>query len=117
MGYILRIVKPIYKWTKVPINKAKKVSVRFTDTEYKELEAKANKDNITISEYIRRSSIKGYYSNKLKMNHTMELLSSVNKIGINLNQIAKYINTNRSIDKIVLSYLIAIEKSLQKVLK
>ena len=105
------------KWNTFPINKTKKASIRFTDEEYKNIEAKTKKDNITVSEYIRRTAIRGYYTNKVKQSGILQILSSLNKIGINLNQIAKYVNTNKSIDKIVLSYLVAIEKNLQSILK
>ena len=90
--------------------KDKRVTIRFTDDEYNQLKTKADELGISLSTYIRKKTLgnRGKISSKCDK----ELLYEINRIGNNLNQIAKHCNTTKIIDKVVLKSLAEIEKKL-----
>ena len=92
--------------------KTNKVTIRFADDELSNIKFKAQKYNITISEYIRRVAIDNYLDDILKKDYYQVKLYQINKIGNNLNQIAHNLNTTRTLDTMVLQKLIDIEKLL-----
>ena len=94
--------------------KEKRVTIRLTQEEYEKLKEKANTLGITTSAYIRK--ILGNRE-KVLTKCDKELLYELNRIGNNLNQIAKHCNINKSVDKLVLQELVAIEQQLQKLLE
>ena len=101
-----------------------KISVRFSNEELANIKLNILKDKnknisnkkLTISEYIRRSTIKGYNINLILKNDLEKRLYQFNKIGNNLNQIAFYVNSTQTIDMLVLQKLVYIEQSLNKLL-
>ena len=104
---------PLFKRT--DMERTKRVTIRFTPDEYNSLKEKATQFDMTLSDYIRtklltkREKIRPSKCNK-------ELLYHINRIGNNLNQIAKHCNISKSIDKLVLKELINIEQQLNKLL-
>ena len=97
------------------MNKNKRVTIRLTEDEYKNFTKQADELAISLSEFIR---LKLNNINKIKTSKCdKNLVYEINRIGLNLNQIAKYTNSRKIVDKLVLEQLIAIEKQLNKVLK
>ena len=92
--------------------KDKRITIRFTDDEYNELKAKADELDIPLSTYIRKKVLGNREKILTKCNK--ELLYEINRIGNNLNQIAKHCNTTKTIDKLVLQSLVEIEKKLNE---
>lgn len=94
----------------------RKVSFRLDEIQYQNLSTEADKFGIKISELIRQkiSKSKKNICNKKDMKN---LIYHISRIGNNLNQIAHYVNTKKSVDKIVLEKLVNIEKELNKVLR
>ena len=90
--------------------KDKRVTIRFTDDEYNQLKSKADELDISLSTYIRKKTLGN--REKLSTKCDKELLYKINRIGNNLNQIAKHCNTTKTIDKLVLQSLVEIEKKL-----
>ena len=90
--------------------KDKRVTIRFTDDEYNQLKEKADELDISLSTYIRKKTLGN--REKISTKCDKELLYEINRIGNNLNQIAKYCNTTKTIDKLVLKSLVEIEKKL-----
>ena len=97
------------------MNKNKRVTIRLTDVEHKNFTKQANELGINLSEFIR---LKLNNINKIKTSKCdKNLVYEINRIGLNLNQIAKYTNSKKVLDKLVMEELIQIEKQLNKVLK
>ena len=97
------------------MKKEKRVTIRFTEDEYKQLKAKADELDISLSTYIRKKALGNKERISSKCNK--ELLYEINRIGNNLNQIAKHCNINKLVDKLVLKSLVEIEKKLNEVIK
>lgn len=89
--------------------------VRLTQDEHEQLSKLADENDLTLSEYIRRSALKR--KTKITTEFEKALYFEINRIGNNLNQIAKYVNTNKKLDKFVLKSLVSIERELKELLK
>ena len=97
------------------MNKNKRVTIRLTDVEHKNFTKQANELGINLSEFIR---LKLNNINKIKTSKCdKNLVYEINRIGLNLNQIAKYTNSKKVLDKLVMEELIQIEKQLNDLLK
>ena len=97
------------------MNKNKRVTIRLTDVEHKNFTKQADELAISLSEFIR---LKLNNINKIKTSKCdKNLVYEINRIGLNLNQIAKYTNSKKVLDKLVMEELIQIEKQLNDVLK
>ena len=68
---------------------------------------------ITVSSYIR-NAVSGSKPPIHKFDKAM--MVQISKIGNNLNQIARYVNLNKSIDQIVLKHIISIDNDLDGLL-
>ncbi|HIP48243.1 MAG TPA: plasmid mobilization relaxosome protein MobC [Lutibacter sp.] len=68
---------------------------------------------MTFSNFARAKIL----NQKIKSKITNDLIYEVSKIGNNLNQISKYVNTEKSLDFQVLEKLIEIEKHLESLRK
>lgn len=68
---------------------------------------------ITVSSYIRNA-----VSSSKPPIHKFDkaMMVQISKIGNNLNQIARYVNLNKSIDQIVLKHIISIDNDLDGLL-
>ena len=77
--------------------KSNRVTVRFTDEEMKEIQEKSDKLHLSVSEYIRervnRGKINVHYATDPETYPRRKLAEEYHKIGINLNQIAKHLNS------------------------
>ena len=108
--------------------KYKQVKVNFYPEQHKILSDAAKEKKQTIAQYIREKldlnidekEVKKRYRNKEEKAMTKKdemLIYEINKIGNNLNQIAKYINTKKdNVDTIeILQSLVEIEKKIKEI--
>ena len=102
--YIAYVAK--LKYDKTHIRK----TLRFSDDEFTKIQATLNEHNLTFSEFARSAILK----KKIKTNLTKDLLYEVNKVGNNLNQIAKKVNQDTD-RKNLLIQLIEIQNQLKKI--
>jgi hypothetical protein len=85
-------------------------TIRFSPDEWKQIEASLSEHDLTFTEFARSAIMR----KKVKTNLTRELLGEVNRIGNNLNQIAKAVNSREKKD--VLLELVQIERHLKGLL-
>lgn len=88
-------------------------TLRFSEIEICEIEKELEKIDITFSAYARDLILKNKINTKSKIQK--DFLFEVNKIGVNLNQIAKFCNTKKQIPK--LKILLKIQKDLEKIIE
>lgn len=89
-------------------NKFIRKTIRFTPAEFEKIELELNKSNLIFTNFARSAILR----KKIKLPIEKELLFELNKIGNNLNQIARAVNQK---DKIaVLTELIEIEKAIKE---
>ena len=83
-------------------------SLRFSLAEYESINAELEKTNLSFSSFTRNLLL------KKKVNSKIDdlLLKEINKIGNNLNQIARAVNKQERIN--VLSELVKIEQSIKE---
>ena len=86
-----------------------KVSVRLSDSQKEKLELNASLAGLKVSAYIRH-----IMSNARPPIHKFDkaMIIQVAKIGNNINQIAKHVNTDKVIDGVVLKQIIDVNKKL-----
>ena len=100
----------------------KQIKVNFTLEHHKKLTNLAKEAQLTKAQWIR-SQLKTTFDNprephvkKVYKKTDPELLYHLNKIGNNLNQIAKHANERNPLSLQVLAQLVSIEKELKKLL-
>jgi len=86
-----------------------KKTVRLSNLENEKLSELLRNHNLTFSDFARAKILNKKINTKL----TQELLYEMNKIGNNLNQISKNVNTQKSVDIQVLQQLVNIEKAIK----
>ena len=89
--------------------KSVRKSIRLSFEENEILLSELKKHNLKFSEFARAKIL----NQKIKSKITNDLVFEINKIGNNLNQISKYVNTEKALDFQVLEKLIEIEKHLE----
>ena len=91
---------------------AKKIrkTIRFSDDEFVRIETLMSEHNLTFAEFARGAILR----KKIKTNLTKDLLFEINRVGNNLNQIAKKVNSG-SDRKNLLIELIQIRKELEAI--
>lgn len=76
--------------------RGKRITVRFSDSEYETVNKYAREANLTVSEYIRKLAVGDTvtirYDIVADMPELQRLATEFGKIGSNLNQIARYFN-------------------------
>ena len=89
-----------------------KKSIRFTPDEFEKVEIERAKTNLDFTNFCKSAILKKRVKTKDEENFNRDLIYQVNKIGINLNQIARAVNQK---DKIaILTELVEIEKQLRE---
>ena len=83
-------------------------TIRFTPEEYQKIQIQLKSLNIDFTKFAKNAII----NHKITIPIQMDLIYELNRIGNNLNQIAKSINSKEKIS--VLTQLVAIEKQLQQ---
>ena len=102
----------------------KQIKVFFPVTDFENLKQISKSQNVTMSEFIRKSvnsKIENAPTPKLKKVYKTadpKLLYEINKIGINLNQIAKNLNSKKEeVSNIsILRELVTLEKKIDELL-
>jgi len=98
------------------MKKTRRVEVRFSEKEYNELSVIADKGDTTVSDVVRRSATKVKTITLGAKRAQQESAREIAKIGNNLNQIARWVNTHKSnADAItILTHLREIDKSIKR---
>lgn len=87
-------------------------TIRFSKSEFEQIQSNLDLSQITFSDFARSAILR----KKIKLPVEKKLLFELNKIGTNLNQIAKAVNSRK--DKIqILTELVEIEKSIKELIK
>jgi FMN-dependent NADH-azoreductase len=89
-----------------------RITIRLSDDFINKLKEEAQKNELTLSDMVR---VKLTEKNKINKRNNQQLVYELNRIGLNLNQIAKHCNSKKIVDKLVLEELIVIEKQLQEI--
>ena len=92
-------------------NKFIKKSIRFTNEEFELIETERAKTNLDFTNFCKSAILKKRVKTKDEENFNRDLIYQVNKIGINLNQIARAVNQKDRVA--VLTELVEIEKQLR----
>lgn len=85
-------------------------TIRFSEDEYSKIQELMSEHKLTFAEFARASILK----KKIKTNLTKDLLFEINRVGNNLNQIAKKVNSGTD-RKNLLIELIAIKNQMQEI--
>jgi len=98
-------------------------TIRFSPEEVGKLERIAEGKGITLSELIRRSVLGYEIPERMSIERLARkseifrrYLKEINKIGVNINQIAWYCNQHREVDVLVLEKVLSMEKMLKELL-
>lgn len=98
-------------------------TIRFSPEEAERLERIAQAKGITLSDFIRRSVLGYKIPERMSPERLArrskifrKYLGEVNKIGANINQIARYCNQYREVDVLVLERLLSVERELKELL-
>jgi len=96
------------------------IATKVDDVFYNEIKKIADDNNITISKLLKEAlkkmtndDIKNIKTIKTKIETNKRIVYELNRLGQNLNQIARYANAKKVLDKFILEELIQIEKYLQ----
>ena len=92
-------------------NKFIKKSIRFSNEEFKLIEEQREKTNLDFTNFCKSAILKKRVKTKDEENFNRDLIYQINKIGINLNQIARAVNQKDRVA--VLTELVEIEKQLR----
>ena len=88
-----------------------KKSIRFTPDEFEKVEIERAKTNLDFTNFCKSAILKKRVKTKDEENFNRDLIYQINKIGINLNQIARAVNQKDRVA--VLTELVEIEKQLR----
>jgi len=92
----------------VRTNKNIRKTIRFDEDEYAYINKQIEEHHLTFATVARSAILNQEIKSKLEI----EMVYQVNKVGINLNQIAHHVNTKKCIDMQVLQTLVNIERTL-----
>lgn len=99
--------------------KYKQIKTNLKPEEYEKIKQIAQENNLTLSSYVRKIlNMENELDNKKDIDiEKLKLIYELNKIGNNLNQIAKRVNINKIIDFKVFEQLEKIEEELRRLRK
>ena len=86
-------------------------TIRFTPLEFEKIEEQRIKTNLDFTSFCKSAILKKKVRTKEEENFNRDLIYQINKIGINLNQIARAVNQKDRVA--VLTELVEIEKQLR----
>ena len=89
-----------------------KKTLRFTPDEFAKIEEQREKTNLDFTNFCKSAILKKRVKTKDEENFNRDLIFQINKIGINLNQIARAVNSKDRVA--VLTELVEIEKQLRE---
>ena len=87
-------------------------TIRFTPDEFEKVEIERAKTNLDFTNFCKSAILKKRVKTKDEENFNRDLIYQVNKIGINLNQIARAVNQKDRVA--ILTELVEIEKQLRE---
>jgi len=95
------------------------ISFRLSEDEKEKVKQMAKDFGLSVSDYLRLQILNSpqLRRKKIQCREYEQLLREINKIGVNLNQIARYCNYKRDIDIAVLEALSRIEDELLKIVE
>ena len=86
-------------------------TIRFTPLEFEKIEEQRIKTNLDFTSFCKSAIFKRKIKTSIEEDFNRDLIYQINKIGINLNQIARAVNQK---DKVaILTELVEIEKQLR----
>ena len=88
-----------------------KKTLRFFPDDIKKIESEISKTNLSFNDFCIKAILKRKIKSAEEENFNRDLLYQVNKIGVNLNQIARAVNQKDRVA--ILTELIEIEKQLR----
>ena len=86
-------------------------TIRFTPDEYEKIEEQREKTNLDFTSFCKSAILKKKVKTKEEEFFNQDLIYQINKIGVNLNQIARAVNQKDRVA--VLTELVEIEKQLR----
>ena len=89
-------------------------TLRFTPDEFAKIEEQREKTNLDFTSFCKSAILKLKVKTKDEENFNQDLIYQINKIGVNLNQIARAVQKDRVA---VLTELVEIEKQLKEIRK
>ena len=89
-----------------------KKTIRFTPDEFEKVEIERAKTNLDFTNFCKSAILKKRVKTKDEENFNRDLIYQVNKIGINLNQIARAVNQKDRVA--ILTELVEIGKQLRE---
>ena len=87
-------------------------TLRFTPDEFAKIEEQREKTNLDFTNFCKSAILKKRVKTKDEENCNRDLIYQLNKIGININQIARAVNQKDRVA--VLTELVEIEKQLRE---
>lgn len=102
------------KTLKAGTNKMARIEIRISTEDKKELKAKAENAGVSVSELIKQSVKRVRTFTIADKSIELQKLKELNRIGNNLNQIARWCNVHKSDAEAVdvIKHLVAIEKAI-----
>jgi len=99
----------------------KKLTFRVSEEDYQRFQEVVKNYKVKQAEFLRQLTLLGLdkAENSLRLKLLKELIKEVHRIGVNLNQIARWVNTykDKADAKVVLDRLSEIDKDLKALLK
>jgi predicted DNA-binding protein len=92
----------------------KRITIRIPNELYEKLKQQSDETGYTLSEIIRMKLQKGNRGEIPNKKLTKEFVYELNRIGNNINQIAKHCNTKKAIDRLAVLELAKIKELLEK---
>lgn len=89
-----------------------KKSIRFTPLEFERVEEQRAKTNLDFTNFCKSAILKKKVKSKEEEFFNQDLIYQINKIGVNLNQIARAVNQKDRVA--ILTELVEIEKQLRE---
>ena len=91
------------------------ISFRLTEEEYSNLKKEAEEYKVGVNKYARLkvSNKEKVLCNSILLNNLLQLTGQTKRLGNNINQICRYINYYKRIDKVGAEELIRQQKELQ----
>ena len=86
-------------------------TIRFTPDEFEKIEEQRIKTNLDFTSFCRSAIFKRKIKTSIEEDFNRDLIYQINKIGINLNQIARAVNQKDRVA--ILTELVEIEKQLR----
>jgi Arc/MetJ-type ribon-helix-helix transcriptional regulator len=94
------------------------ISFRLTPSEKKKLDNLVSEYQVkNVSDFIRQVILTGKFKTTKQAQNYEKFLYEINKIGVNLNQIARLCNTRGSVDAKILKVLAKMEEKLDLLLE